>query len=197
MSHFNHAANTWDSEDKISLMQTLAEKTRDRLKLSSKVDLLDFGCGTGLFCLEFIDDAKSITGVDTSTGMLEVFDKKTAVYDHIKSINTDLENEELNEKFDLIISSMTFHHLNSPEKMTLKLAGMLNEGGKMAIVDLESEDGSFHPDPKGMGVKHFGFSNEEIVSWADKANLNVKIETINSRTKNGREYNQFLAVFYK
>ncbi|POB13466.1 MULTISPECIES: class I SAM-dependent DNA methyltransferase [Pseudomonadati] len=197
MSHFNHAANTWDSEDKIALMQTLAEKTRERLKLTQKVDLLDFGCGTGLFGLEFIDDAKSITGVDTSTGMLEVFDKKSSDFDHINSINIDLENQELDKKFDLIISSMTFHHLDSPAKMTAKLAAMLNEGGQMAIVDLESEDGSFHPDPKGMGVKHFGFSNDEIVSWADKANLNVKIETINSRTKNGREYNQFLAVFYK
>ncbi|WP_419172517.1 class I SAM-dependent DNA methyltransferase [Halobacteriovorax sp.] len=197
MSHFNHAANTWDSEDKIKLMGELAQKTLQVLNISKEVDILDFGCGTGLFGLEFINIAKSITGVDTSHGMLEVFNKKTSDQDHIRSINIDLEKDDLDEKFDLIISSMTFHHLDSPDKMTLKLASMLRDGGKMAIVDLETEDGSFHPDPKAMGVKHFGFSNEEIVGWADAAGLNVEITTINTRTKNLKKYNQFLAVFYK
>lgn len=197
MSYFDHKAYNWDSLGKIELMGELALKAQQKLNLNKKVDILDFGCGTGLFGIEFLEHAKSITGVDTSVGMLEVFDKKTRDYDHIKSINIDLEKNDLNEKYDLIISSMTFHHLSDPAKITLKLAGMLKEGGKLGIVDLESEDGSFHPDPEGMGVKHFGFSNEEIVEWADKAGLNVEISTINSRTKNDRKYMQFLAIFYK
>ncbi|EQC47294.1 class I SAM-dependent methyltransferase [Bacteriovorax sp. Seq25_V] len=195
MSHFNHAANTWDSEEKISMMGELASKTREKLALSSKVDLLDVGCGTGLFSFEFIDQVKSITGIDTSEGMLEVFNNKAKGFDNIKSINIDLERDGLEMKFDLIISSMVFHHLDQPQKMLSKLASMLNEGGQIAIVDLETEDGSFHPRPKEMGVKHFGFSNEEVESWADSAKLKVSISTISTREKNGKSYAQFLAVF--
>lgn len=195
MSHFNHAANSWDSEDKIKMMQDLAIKTRGNLSLDKKVDILDFGCGTGLFSLEFLDIANSITGIDTSDGMLEVLKKKTSDYKNIKTLNIDLENNEIDLKFDLIISSMAFHHLNSPKSILLKLSKLLNKNGQIAIVDLESEDGSFHPDPKAMGVKHFGFSNEEIVAWAKDANLSVEIETISTRKKSDKEYKQFLAVF--
>jgi tRNA (cmo5U34)-methyltransferase len=195
MSHFNHVANDWDNEGKIKLMNTLATKTRKKLDIKDKVDILDFGCGTGLFGLEFIEQAKSITGIDTSEGMLEVFNKKAANYNNIKSININLEQEECNLKVDLIVSSMTFHHLDNPSRTLKKLSSMLNPKGQLAIVDLEKEDGTFHPDNKAMGVKHLGFSNEEIKSWADEAGLKVELCTINSLEKNDRSYNQFLAVF--
>lgn len=196
MSHFNHAANSWDSEGKIKLMGRLSENTKKRLDLGErKLDILDFGCGTGLFGLEFIDHAKSILGIDTSEGMLAVFDEKVKEHNHISSKLINLEKEDLDKKFDLVVSSMTFHHLDEPQKAIQKLSKMLNPGGKLAIVDLEKEDGSFHPDPAGMGVKHFGFSQEELEGWAKEANLEVKTCTINEVEKNDRTYQQFLAVF--
>lgn len=197
MSHFNQAANTWDSNEKVQMMAELALKTKEKLALKNKVDILDVGCGTGLFCFEFVDLAKSITGVDTSEGMLAVFNTKANHNEKYKSFNIDLEKDNLELSFDLIISSMVFHHLESPDDMVLKLSRLLNSGGKMAIVDLCSEDGSFHPDPKKMGVKHFGFSNEQINSWAKKANLKVSISVIAKRMKNQKVYEQFLAIFEK
>lgn len=199
MSHFNHAASSWDSEGKVKLMGRLSEKTLEKLHLpESKIDILDFGCGTGLFGLEFFDHANSILGVDTSEGMLEVFNEKTKDHSHISSKLLNLEEEDLsNQTFDLVVSSMTFHHLNHPDQMLIKLSKMLNPKGQLAIVDLETEDGSFHPDPANMGVKHFGFSNYELRAWADKANLEVEISTINEVEKNDRKYSQFLAVFKK
>lgn len=199
MSHFNHAANTWDSEGKIQLMNRLATNASEKLNLQKDLDILDFGCGTGLFGLEFIDYAKSITGIDTSEGMLEVFREKVKGYDHIKCIQKDLEKESLesDQKFDLIVSSMTFHHLTNPMHMIRKLSDLLKDGGQMAIVDLEKEDGTFHPNNEEMGVKHFGFSNEELRSWAAEANLQIDTCTINSVEKNERQYNQFLAIFRK
>lgn len=197
MSHFNQAANTWDSNEKVQMMAELALKTKEKLALKNNVDILDVGCGTGLFCFEFVDLAKSITGVDTSEGMLAVFNTKANHNEKYKSFNIDLEKDNLELSFDLIISSMVFHHLESPDDMVLKLSRLLNSGGKMAIVDLCSEDGSFHPDPKKMGVKHFGFSNEQINSWAKKANLKVSISVIAKRMKNQKVYEQFLAIFEK
>lgn len=197
MSHFNNAANTWDSEEKIAQMSELAIDIMRHLNMNRALDIMDFGCGTGLLGLEFIDHAKSITGIDPSEGMLEVFDKKAAEFNHVKSINIDLELNDLDEKYDLIVSAMAFHHLDRPDLMLVKLAKMLNQHGQIAIVDLESEDGSFHPSPKEMGVKHFGFSNEEIESWAKESGLSVAIHRIATRHKNGRDYYQFLAVFTK
>lgn len=90
---------------------------------------------------------------------------------------------------------MAFHHLNKPEKMLGTLKNLLNPNGKLAIVDLDEEDGSFHPDNEGMGVKHFGFSKTTLESWAEKEGMTLDHHIINKIDKNNREYGQFLAVF--
>jgi 2-polyprenyl-3-methyl-5-hydroxy-6-metoxy-1,4-benzoquinol methylase len=195
MSHFNREAAQWDSEGKIKLMQTLASKTIEGLNLTGELDILDFGCGTGLFGLEFAEHTRSLVGIDTSEGMLQVFDRKTEGDQRFSSHLVNLEDEDFSGEFDLIVSSMAFHHLEHPEKMIKKLKGLLRSDGKMVIVDLDQEDGSFHPDNKGMGVKHFGFAKETLEEWAQSAGLHLKWEIINKIEKEGREYAQFMAVF--
>lgn len=207
MSHFNHAANEWDSEGKIKLMGALAHKVKQELpilkqsQVEKSLDILDFGCGTGLFGLEFLDYAQSLIGIDTSQGMLDVFDQKAEDFPFIKSFLVDLEKNEINEtplgekKFDLIVTSMVFHHLTHPSVTLGKLKQLLKPHGQVAIVDLEKEDGSFHPNNLEMGVKHHGFSNAELESWASDNQLRLSLKTINSLEKNSTNYQQFLAVY--
>jgi len=195
MSHFNKEASHWDSPEKIKMMKALAQESIKALKLDGKLDILDFGCGTGLYGLEFGDFAQTLTGVDTSQGMLDVFDKKIQGCHHIKSINIDLEKEDLEEKFDLILSSMAFHHLLSPSKTLGKFKSMLNPDGRIAIADLDEEDGTFHPDNAGMGVKHFGFSKQELKAWALENDMKLDHSIIHAIEKNNRAYKIFLAVF--
>ena len=178
MSQFDQLANEWDSPQKIKLITTLAQKTKRTFPLKNDLDILDFGCGTGLFGMEFLEKAKSITGIDTSDGMLEVFKSKVRNIP-CETFNVDIEKETINKKFDLIVSSMAFHHVENPRVAFNQLYSMLNNGGQIFIVDLEKEDGTFHPDPEKVGVKHFGFSNEEIQSWSEGLHLNVTIQTIN------------------
>lgn len=197
MNHFNDKAHEWDKPEKVNMMKKLATNTKSILNIEKKGKVLDFGCGTGLFGLEFEDLANEIVGIDTSEEMLKVWDKKTEGHTNISRQFINLEEENLSDKFDLIVSSMTFHHLNKPAELLIKLSQSLLDNGKMAIVDLEKEDGSFHPDNKKMGVNHFGFDENEIQSWANAANMKVKTYHINSIKKNDREYGQFLAIFEK
>ncbi len=197
MSHFDQNANKWDEPGKIKLMKTLAEKAMDQLSLSTPLDILDFGCGTGLFGLEFAPYFRSLMGIDTSQGMLDVFVQKTQGHSEIKSLLLDLESEgqALLGQYDLILSSMAFHHLQNPALVLQKLKKGLRAQGRIAIVDLEKEDGSFHPDNIGMGVKHFGFSKEEINLWAEEAGLHCQIFPVHQLEKNQKTYSFFLAIF--
>lgn len=195
MSHFNAVANEWDNEGKVAMMQKLASGVMEKVSLDKGLKIMDFGCGTGLFGLEFNDYANELVGVDTSDGMLKVFDEKTKGDNRFRSLNINLEESDLDEKFDLVVSSMAFHHLNDPNKVLNKLKRNLNPGGKIVVVDLDEEDGTFHPDNAGMGVKHFGFSKETLENWAKACELNLEHYIINSIDKNEREYQQFCAVF--
>ena len=195
MSHFNEVANEWDTPDKTKLFHTLATETKKYLNYSEKIDVLDFGCGTGLFGFEFLPLAKNLTGIDTSPGMLEVFDKKSSQLPNVESLNINLEENSIDKKFDLIISSMTFHHLNSPLSVLEKLQNSLKSDGKIAIIDLNLEDGTFHPDNEGMGVKHFGFCKNDLQEWATKLGLKLEHSFIHTISKHEKEYKQFLAVY--
>ncbi len=57
--------------------------------------------------------------------------------------------------FDLAASSMTFHHIEDTDLLLNRIAGILKPGGKIAIADLDSDEGKFHDSNEG--VFHFGF----------------------------------------
>jgi 2-polyprenyl-3-methyl-5-hydroxy-6-metoxy-1,4-benzoquinol methylase len=197
MSHFNSQANHWDSPEKITQNKAYSELIKKHLPIHSGLKILEVGCGTGLLGGQFLDQKNLLLGIDTSEGMLKVFSEKFSNNPRVSSKLLNLEDEELNnEKFDLIISSMAFHHLKNPASMLLKLSRYLNPQGIIAIIDLDQEDGSFHPDPKNMGVHHFGFNESQTLDWCKMAKLTkMPREIAHIIHKNNKEYPLFLELF--
>ena len=197
MTHFNNAAKEWDSPEKIERSKCFGDAIKKYLSFHRPISVLDIGCGTGLLSYQFAP-TKEILGVDTSEGMLEVFEEKAKKVPGSHSLLIDLEKEELNTKsrFDLIVSSLAFHHLHDPASMLKKLKSTLSNEGLFAIIDLDKEDGSFHANPSQMGVKHFGFAEKELKRWAIDAGLRLSHrEIIFAIHKNNRSYPVFLAIF--
>lgn len=74
----------------------------------------------------------------------------------MKTILFDPENAgTLTEEYDLIVSSMTFHHVPEISGMLAVLRSHLRPGGYLAIADLDCDGGRFHDSNEG--VFHFGF----------------------------------------
>lgn len=197
MTHFNKTADQWDTLEKIILNEQYSKRIKSLIPHNKMSKILDFGCGTGLLISNFQNEENILIGVDTSEGMLEVFNNKFKNLKNTKSYLLNLEENDLNEgQFDLIVSTMTFHHLKQPDQMIKKLKKMLASDGVIAIIDLDQEDGSFHPDPANMGVFHFGFSNEMTNTWADQVKLErPHREIIHTINKNNKSYPVFLAIF--
>ena len=106
----------------------------------------------------------------------------------------DIEDLDLGEeRYDLIVSSMTLHHIGDPKRLFEKLFKSLKRGGYIAIADLKKEDGTFHIDNEG--VYHFGFHKDELESFLREAGFEVvEISVVNVIRKNGREYPVLLAI---
>ncbi len=200
MSHFNQVANSWDTPEKTIQNQKYAHKITSLMHtpINSPLKILEVGCGTGLLGSQFVFGNNQLIGIDTSAGMLEVFDKKFNGNINIYSRLLNLEEEDLNEgNFDLIISAMAFHHLKKPESMLFKLKKMLSPKGVIAVIDLDFEDGSFHPDPKNMGVHHSGFSEETTQKWSKLGGFSeYSREIVNTIEKNDKNYPIFLSMFF-
>jgi hypothetical protein len=91
---------------------------------------------------------------------------------------------------------MTIHHLEEILALFHKLYAMLNDGGFIAIADLDTEDGSFHSD--NTGVFHHGFDREALAAIAEEAGFkDVKFDTASTINKPHRDFTVFLLTARK
>lgn len=92
--------------------------------------VLDMGCGFGEHCKRFIKEgAKNVIGIDISEKMLEVAKRENAD-SRITYVNMAMEDiKQLDEKFDVIVSSLAFHYVDDFSKVVAKVYDLLNEGG--------------------------------------------------------------------
>jgi 2-polyprenyl-3-methyl-5-hydroxy-6-metoxy-1,4-benzoquinol methylase len=200
MNRFDMAALTWDEKPaRVNIAKNVAEKIKELVPLNQNMKVLDFGCGTGLLSFFLQPYAGEITGIDTSKGMIEVFDKKIKEnqIENMKCLNLDIYTDKLSEKYDLIVSSMVFHHIKDISQILKILYNYLNEDGYIAIADLVKEDGSFHDDNEG--VEHFGFEIQEMENKLKEVGFKeIKSEIAHivkkQRENEEREYPIFLIV---
>jgi len=169
--NFNKDAATWDENPgRVKVAHKIAETIISTGMLSKRDTLLDFGCGTGLVSLALEPHVDSITGVDSSSGMLDVFNNKIR-HCAINTINTtlvDIDKADLpSGPFNCVVSSMTMHHIKDIPPLLKKFYSILDKNGKIFIADLDSENGNFHENNDG--VFHFGFDRKEFTSLLEDA----------------------------
>ncbi len=198
VDHFAHKSKSWDMNSKrVQNAKGIAEIIVKNIKLDKSMELMDFGAGTGLLSYFVAPFVKKIVAVDNSPSMLVEFENKCDEFScETEVIEKDLSTETLDRNFDGIISSMTIHHLEDTAALLSKLYGMLNDGGFVAIADLDSEDGSFHSD--NTGVFHYGFDRETLEVLAKKAGFKeIKFDLASTINKPHREFTVFLMTAVK
>lgn len=168
---FDKAATTWDDEPRrVKLAGDVARTVIREVGLSPDMNVLDYGCGTGLVTLQLQPYVGSVTGADTSRGMLEVLRRKIreSGLANVSAVLIDTDKEiPVEGKFNLVVSSMTMHHIQDVETLFRKFHNLLLPGGRLCVADLDAEDGSFHSDTTG--VAHFGFDRREVRSMLGNA----------------------------
>lgn len=166
---FEHKANIYDGDDKrVSNVENIANAIKRSVSLNRKMHLMDFGSGTGLLLERIAPFVQKISAIDISKSMNDQLEKKRdSLKCEIDILEINLESTDIKDKFDGIISSMTMHHVKDIGAMFAKFYFLLNDGGVIAISDLDLEDGSFHTEDTG--VYHFGFERDTIVGAANKA----------------------------
>ncbi len=196
---FDKAATTWDLEDRrVVLAQAVVDSISARVPLTRELSTLDFGCGTGLVTLALAPKVGAITGADTSPGMLKTLaEKAEGMGIPVRMLPLDPTGTgDLGGPYQLIVSSMTLHHIPDVPTLFRRFAQHLQPGGRIALADLDQEDGSFHEDMTG--VHHHGFSRDLIHTWLEEAGfLDVRVDTAAISPKKGREYSVFLATARK
>ena len=114
MSSFDARARDWDKNRiHIERSEAIASAMLDTLPLTSKMNALEYGAGTGLlsFCLK--DQFAEITLMDNSQEMVRVTQEKIAdeKIEHIRALWFDLEHADYEHRFDIVFNQMVLHHV--------------------------------------------------------------------------------------
>ncbi|MFD1358918.1 class I SAM-dependent methyltransferase [Fictibacillus halophilus] len=155
---FEQMAKRYDTEDRIELAKVIVKEVRPDLRNSKSKSLIDYGSGTGLISLELTDLVDSILLVDSSKQMLEVAKAKISHkgISNSKVLYSDFTQETPELKADIVLMSLVLLHIPDIKKILQELFNILNNGGKLIIIDFDKNDKINHP------KVHNGFSHEEL-----------------------------------
>jgi len=161
---FDSDAQHWDENPgRVKLANGIADAILEEVELTADMDALDFGCGTGLVTLRLQPYVRCITGVDGSQGMLDMLTQKIKKLG-LANVRTSLINTEAGEllegRYHLVVSSMTFHHINDIKSVLNQFSSVALPSAYLCVADLDREHGLFHGD--NTGVSHFGFDRDGL-----------------------------------
>ena len=202
MSVFDARASEWEkSGRRIQLAKDVVSSIIKYAEPDKGIDIADFGTGTGLIMLGLSEYGSSLTGFDTSQGMLDVLNEKVekAGLKNIQTVLLDVEKEDFpKEAFDMFTASMVIHHMDEPEVFFRKAYDALRTGGKICVADLKLTDEPFH-DVHHPGVKHGGFEPETLIEKLQKCgfrDITIKPAAIIQKERDGRtiEFPVMLAI---
>ncbi len=192
---FDDAALHWDTPERIERANKLAASILHTVGDAPKDTALEFGCGTGLLSFALREHFQHIDCVDASEGMLYVLRQKIETADASNIVASDsglLAQKEYAGAFDVIYSSMVFHHITDVEAQLRTLSPLLKPNGLLITIDLDKEDGSFHraePDFNG----HNGFDRTTFAGWMQGCSFSdVQFKTAYAGKKGGLPYSLFL-----
>lgn len=162
--NFDQEAEQWDERpQRVQLAKDVADAILGQLPQTANLDVLDFGCGTGLLTLQLQPLVHTITGLDSSPGMLAVLNRKIANLKlaNARTVLCDVaQGQKLPGRYDLVVSSMTLHHVERIAPLLELFFAVLVPGGRLCIADLDPEQGRFHADTTG--VFHCGFERDQL-----------------------------------
>ena len=185
---FNENAGQYDSQRKklipcfddfYSIATSIAETT------TNNPSILDIGAGTGLLSSFILDKfpKANLTLIDISEKMLDVAKARFKDNPNVRFIIDDYTNYKFDIKYDVVISSLSIHHLSGDEKKQLyhNIYSSLNKDGVFINADQVLGESPFieslYKRDWRYKVENSCLSREEILSAYERAKLD-KMSTL-------------------
>jgi len=195
---FEEKAQEWDKNEMIrGLSSGIGSTMLDKVDFHPDMEVMDFGAGTGLISGQVAAKVGKITAVDISESMLEKLIAKSELKDKVQTVCQDITKKPLDKKYDVIVSAMAMHHVKDTDNLAKTFASHLKPHGKVALADLDTEDGTFHPEDTE-GVYHSGFDRNAMKAILEKNGFgNIEFVTAHTVEKETGHYPVFLVTAIK
>jgi cyclopropane fatty-acyl-phospholipid synthase-like methyltransferase len=199
---FDDEAATWDDDPGHEKRQVaVARAIEDAVDLSPRMSALDVGGGTGRLSILLADRVGSVVVTDPSAGMVKVARERieaAGLSDRMRAVQADLTTDRLEGTYDVVWSSMALHHVQDLDALLRSVAGLLVEGGRLLIADLDEDpEGAFHAGRADF-AGHHGFDRQRLAEQLTRAGFaDVGFVDATTILKDDREFGVFLCTATK
>ncbi len=196
--HFKEKAQDWDVNDMVQgISMGVGSAIQNHVILDSSMLVMDFGAGTGLVTGHLAGKVNKVVAVDISEEMLKKLQAKEELKDKVDIVCRNIIEQPIDSEFDLIVSAMAMHHVEDTDRLIQRFAEHLKPGAKVALADLDTEDGSFHAEGTE-GVYHTGFDRDAFRQLLAKHGFGeIRFVTAHTVRKETKRYPVFLALATK
>jgi ubiquinone/menaquinone biosynthesis C-methylase UbiE len=199
---FDDEAATWDDDPGHEKRQVaVAHAIKEAVNLSPQMRALEVGGGTGRLSILLANRVGSVVVTDPSAGMVKVARERieaAGLSDRLRAVQADLTVDRLDAAYDVVWSSMALHHVQDLDGLLRSVAGLLVDGGRLAIADLDEDpDGAFHTDKVDFDGHH-GFDRQRLAEQLARAGFaDVSFVDATTILKGDREFGVFLCTAIK
>lgn len=129
--------------DKLAKDQAYKKTIKETIQYLKPNDtVLDYGCATGLYSIELAKNVKEIHGIDISSKMIEIANKKALKNTFFTK--ADLYEKFAPETFNVILAFNVLHFLEDEQKVMQRINQLLKPGGLfISVTPCLGEKGSF------------------------------------------------------
>jgi ubiquinone/menaquinone biosynthesis C-methylase UbiE len=141
------------------------------LNITKDSEVLEIGVGTGRIALKIVDKCLSFVGVDISSKTINRAKEHLKKYKNVKLICSDFNDLKINNKFDIIYSSLTFMHFENKLNVLKKIESLLKMDGRVVItINKELED---YIDYGTRKIKIYPISKDDFCFLIDQTNFKL------------------------
>lgn len=199
---FDDEAATWDDAPGHEERQVaVAQAIEEAIALNPGMSALEVGGGTGRLSILLSYRVGSVVVTDPSAGMVQVAQERIEaanLSDRLHAVQADLTTAPLDGAYDVVWSSMALHHVQDLDGLLRSVAGLLVNGGRLAIADLDEDpDGAFHAEKVDFDGHH-GFDRQHLAEQLTNAGF-AEVSFVDTTTilKGDREFGVFLCTAIK
>ncbi|QSQ17359.1 ArsR/SmtB family transcription factor [Myxococcus landrumensis] len=127
------------------------------------LDVVDFGCGTGVLSVAIARWARHVWAIDQNADALEQARARAASEraGNITFLGEDLHRLSLTSgRMDLVVISQSLHHVESPDSVLAEAWRLLKPGGRLVLLELMPHDERWVVER--LGHRHLGFEPAQL-----------------------------------